>query len=263
MLFAPPSTAHVVDQPGDALNPFAAATPKVDPSAELRVPTKWEADRSLPGITRSAQALAARGPVVREMFAKADVAYPPADLAFVVYKADHQLEVWGTSEKDGEAKRVATYQWCYASGGLGPKRYEGDRQVPEGFYFIQYGWAESNYHLEMKVSYPNMVDKVLGPKNRPLGGEIMIHGDCASIGCIAMGDERDEELWTMMKAMGKSRVAVHIYPGRDLDALLRDSKYEEHHAFWRNLKEGHDLFVRGKRIPNAKADWRGVYLFDG
>ncbi len=242
-------------------SPFVAPAPKVDPSAELRNFTEWEADRSLPGIVRSQRAQEARLPVVKGLFAKAGVTYPPAQLAFVAYKSEGQLEVWASSEDGGEAKRVATYGVCAASGGLGPKRYEGDRQVPEGYYVIQYGWAESAYHLEMKVSYPNMVDKVLGPKNRPLGGEIMIHGDCASIGCLAMGDERDEELWTMMKAMGDARVKVHIYPGRDMDALLQDPKYEAHRSFWQNLKEGHDRFERERRIFAVKADWHGVYTF--
>jgi murein L,D-transpeptidase YafK len=134
--------------------------------------------------------------------------------------------------------------------------------VPEGFYVIQYGWAESNYHLEMKVSYPNMVDKVLGPKNISLGGEIMIHGACASIGCMAMGDERAEELWVMMKAMGDAQVKVHIYPSRDMDGLLANPEYAQHHGFWRNLKEGRDLFEREGRIMSVKADWHGVYMFE-
>ena len=92
------------------------------------------------------------------------MAFPPAELAFVAYKQEGSSKVWASSEDGGEARRVATYGICAASGGPGPKRFEGDRQVPEGYYVLQYGWAESNYHLEMKVSYPNMVDKVLGPK---------------------------------------------------------------------------------------------------
>jgi hypothetical protein len=128
--------------------------------------------------------------------------------------------LWAAAEKGGRAEKVATYGICAASGVLGPKRYEGDYQVPEGYYVLSYGWAESNFHLEMKVSYPNLVDKVLGPKNRSLGGEIMIHGSCGSIGCMAMGDERAEELWVMMKAMGDAQVKVFIYPGRDMKGLL-------------------------------------------
>lgn len=238
--------------------PFLQAAPSEPP---VRMWTDWQGE-ALPGYLRSKRAHEARLPVVEELYSKAGVAFPPAQMAFVAYKAENQLEVWASAEKGGPAKKIATYGICAASGRLGPKRYEGDRQVPEGFYVIQYGWAESNYHLEMKVSYPNMVDKVLGPKDRPLGGEIMIHGACASIGCMAMGDERAEELWVMMKAMGDARVLVHIYPSRDMDALLADPQYEAHHSFWRNLKEGKDLFERERRIPAVKADWHGVYMFE-
>jgi murein L,D-transpeptidase YafK len=201
-------------------------------------------------------------PVVKELFEKAGVAFPPAQIAFVAYKQEKELEVWASSEDGGKAERIATYGICAASGVPGPKRFEGDHQVPEGYYVLQYGWAESNYHLEMKVSYPNMVDKVLGPKDRPLGGEIMIHGDCASIGCLAMGDERVEELWVMMKAKGDAQVKVHIYPSRDMDALLEDPNYASHHAFWQNLKEGRDRFERERRIFGVKADWHGVYMYE-
>jgi hypothetical protein len=229
---------------------------------KVRMWTDWSADRALPGILRSRRAQESRLPVVKELFARAGVAFPPAQLAFVAYKDEKELEVWASSEEGGRAERIATYGICAASGLLGPKRFEGDRQVPEGHYVLQYGWAESNYHLEMKVSYPNMVDKVLGPKDRPLGGEIMIHGDCASIGCLAMGDERVEELWVMMKAKGDARVKVQIYPSRDMDALLGDRKYAPYHAFWRNLKEGRDLFENERRFISVKADWHGVYMYE-
>lgn len=244
-----------------------AAEPEPAPVAaaegpEVRMWTEWSADRALPGILRSQRAQQSRLPIVKEMFAKAGVAFPPAQLAFVAYKDEKQLEVWASSQEGGEAERIATYGICAASGGLGPKRFEGDHQVPEGYYVLQYGWAESNYHLEMKVSYPNMVDKVLGPKDRSLGGEIMIHGDCASIGCLAMSDERVEELWVMMKSKGDARVKVQIYPSRDMDALLSMPEYASHHAFWRNLKEGKDRFDSERRFFAVKADWHGVYMYE-
>jgi hypothetical protein len=238
--------------------PFLSAAPK-EPA--VRMWTEWEAE-AVPGYLRTQRAHEARLPVVHDLYSKAGVAFPPAQMAFVAYKAEKEIEVWASAEKGGTATKIATYGICAASGQLGPKRYEGDYQVPEGFYVIQYGWAESNYHLEMKVSYPNMVDKVLGPKNRPLGGEIMIHGACASIGCMAMSDERAEELWVMMKAMGDAQVKVHIYPSRNMDALLADPQHQAHHSFWRNLKEGKDLFERERRIPAVKADWHGVYMFE-
>ena len=90
----------------------------------------------------------------------------------------------------------------------------------------------------------------------------MIHGDCASIGCLAMGDERVEELWVMMKAKGDARVKVDIYPARDMDALLRDPAHAAHHAFWQNLKEGRDRLEERRRIPRVSADWRGIYTYE-
>lgn len=248
-----------------ALAPEASPTPSAldAPAAAptIRMWTEWDGE-PVPGYLRSQRAMDARLPVVKGLFEAAGVPFPPAQIAMVAYKSENELEVWASAEKGGRAEKIATYGICAASGGLGPKRYEGDRQVPEGYYVLSYGWAESNYHLEMKVSYPNMVDKVLGPKNRPLGGEIMIHGACASIGCLAMGDERAEELWVMMKTMGDAQVKVFIYPGRDMKALLADPQHAAHRSFWQNLEEGRDLFLRERRIIGVKADWRGVYMYE-
>jgi hypothetical protein len=247
---------------GSIVEPAEAAQPAGAPAhPPIRMWTEWDGE-PVPGDLRSKRAQEARLPIVQQLFHDASVPFPPAEIAFRVFKQEKQLEVWASAEKGGRAAHIATYGICAASGTLGPKRYEGDHQVPEGYYVIQYGWAESNYHLEMKVSYPNLVDKVLGPKNRPLGGEIMIHGACASIGCMATGDERAEELWVMMKTMGDGQVKVHIYPSRDMDALLRDPAHARHHAFWQNVKEGLDLFEREHRIPTVKSDWRGVYMYE-
>jgi hypothetical protein len=254
-----PFTGPLLAVQAEPETPFMSPAPAATPA--VRMWTDWEGE-ALPGYLRSQRAIDARLPVVKDLFAQAGVAFPPAEIAFVAYKQENQLEVWASAEKGGRAERIATYGICAASGVLGPKRYEGDRQVPEGYYVLQYGWAESNYHLEMKVSYPNMVDKVLGPRTKSLGGEIMIHGACASIGCLAMGDERAEELWVMMKTMGDARVKVHIYPARDMASLLRDPEYAQHHAFWQNLKEGRDRFEREHRFPSVKADWHGVYMYE-
>ena len=238
--------------------PLSLAPPAEPP---VRMWTDWDGE-PVPGHLRTQRAHEARLPIVKSLFEAAGVPFPPAQIAMVGYKSEKQLEVWASAEKGGRAEKIATYGVCAASGTLGPKRYEGDRQVPEGYYVLSYGWAESNYHLEMKVSYPNMVDKVLGPKNQSLGGEIMIHGACASIGCLAMSDERAEELWVMMKAMGDAQVKVFLYPGRDMASLLADPEYARHHSFWQNLEEGRQLFLRERRIIGIKADWRGVYMYE-
>jgi murein L,D-transpeptidase YafK len=210
---------------------------------------------------RVKNAQATRRAVVEKLFGDAGVAFPPAELLFRAFKKERELEVWAASQKGGAMTRISTYEICTISGDVGPKRREGDMQVPEGFYTIQYYWPVSNYHLEMKVGYPNASDRVFGGKAP--GGDIMIHGNCASIGCIAMGDERVEELWVMGTAIHSTtnRVHVHIFPARDMTPLLSANNYATHRAFWMNIKEGLDLFEQSRRLPTIAVDWRGRYSF--
>ena len=150
--------------------------------------------------------------------------------------------MWAASEAGGQMRHVTSYTVCAASGELGPKRREGDRQVPEGFYTIQYLWPNSAFYLSMKVGYPNHSDRILGDKRMP-GSDIMIHGGCASIGCLAMSDERIEELWVMgLAANERSRIAVHLFPTRDPAALAEHPDYGKHRDFWDNIYQGHELF---------------------
>ncbi len=53
-----------------------------------------------------------------------------------------------------------TYKVCALAGTLGPKRMEGDYQVPEGFYYINEFNPQSNYYLSLGINYPNESDKV-------------------------------------------------------------------------------------------------------
>jgi murein L,D-transpeptidase YafK len=226
---------------------------------DLRVPTPYAADRRLGSAARIALS-AKRLPAVKELYATAGVKWPPSDLLLRIYKAEGQLEAWAGN--GGALRRVATYGICYASGGLGPKRREGDLQVPEGFYTLDLYNPASDYHLAMRVSYPNRSDRILGDPKHP-GSAIMIHGDCVSIGCVAMSDERIEEIWQMATAVrdqGKT-VQVHMLPARDLDALIASGKSPEYAAFWRNLAEGDAIFRREARAPVVSVAPDGRYTF--
>jgi murein L,D-transpeptidase YafK len=201
---------------------------------------------------------------VQALFAQAGLPFPPAELLFRAFKKDRELEVWGSATRGAAMAHVATYEICAASGELGPKRREGDMQVPEGFYKVHYLWPNSSYHLEIKVGYPNDLDRALSTQlHADPGGEIMIHGKCASIGCMAMQDERAEELWTMASAVqvGDRRVHVHIFPVRDLAALLREPEHAEHRRFWENLKEGLDRFEGDHRLFETWVDWHARYYY--
>jgi murein L,D-transpeptidase YafK len=202
---------------------------------------------------------------VSEIFSAAGVEYPPPELFLRAFKHERQLEVWaGAAGKP--LKLVKTYPFCAASGDLGPKRQEGDLQVPEGFYTIDLFNPTSAFHLSMRVSYPNDSDRLLG--RRPLGGAIMVHGNCVSIGCIAIQDGPIEELYLMTldakRRMGRD-VPIHIFP-RQLTAegLAELEKAAGSDAallaFWKGLEPGYSLFEETKRPPRVSVDMKtGAY----
>lgn len=226
----------------------------------VRPYTDFDADDSVGGLERARRANRERTGVVQELFEEADVAFPPEELLLRAYKSEREMEVWATGEPGGEMKHVTTYEICAASGELGPKRMEGDGQVPEGFYSIQYLWPQSAYHLAMKVGYPNVSDRILGHPQFP-GSDIMIHGACASIGCLAMSDERIQELWVMASAAGSSDISVIILPTRDREMLTELPSYAEHAAFWGDIYAGSALFEKHRRPPTVRVDWTGRYEF--
>lgn len=129
------------------------------------------------------------------------------------FKAERELHVFAANA-GGPWKRTLTYPIVTASGGLGPKLREGDRQVPEGLYEIESLNPNSRFHLSLRVSYPNEFDrKKAAEDGRPnLGGDIMIHGDQVSIGCLAMGDPVSEELFVLAADAGWTGVPVVISP---------------------------------------------------
>ncbi|HHH26986.1 MAG TPA: hypothetical protein ENK57_01370 [Polyangiaceae bacterium] len=227
----------------------------------LRPFTQVSADYELGALARVAEARRTKLAVVEQLFEEAGLSYPPAELLLRGFKRERQLEVWATSTAGEPMRRVATYSICAASGVLGPKRQEGDGQVPEGYYRISYLWPKSAFYLAMKVGYPNVSDRRLGHPTMP-GSDIMIHGGCASIGCLAMSDERIQEIYVMAsEVQGRAPVTVHLYPTRDRTWLAEQPAWQEHGAFWDNLYEGFDLFEASHRPPQVQVDIRGAYRF--
>ncbi|MBM4354304.1 MAG: hypothetical protein FJ109_10995 [Deltaproteobacteria bacterium] len=250
---SPPQTEPGV---GGAGAPSAAAAP-------VRDFTDWSYDGDDSSKARVAAAHKAKDAEVEKLFSDAGVPFPPADLVLIGYKKERDVEVWAAAKGGGELKHVATYKVCYASGGLGPKRKQGDSQVPEGFYELDYYNSHSLFYLSTRVNYPNASDRKLGKKG-DLGGDIMIHGNCVSIGCLAMSDERIQELWIMTKAMDdrKKRVAVYLFPTRELDTLIAGESSVELKEFWTNLKVGLDRFRKDPRRLKVRVDGKGRYGFE-
>ena len=72
----------------------------------------------------------------RSFSAAAGLTYPAHEVYLRVFKYEGQLELWARSESGAPFRLVVTYPILCASGQLGPKRREGDEQVPEGFYKV-------------------------------------------------------------------------------------------------------------------------------
>ncbi|MBL0146788.1 MAG: L,D-transpeptidase family protein [Chitinophagaceae bacterium] len=153
---------------------------------------------------------------LQKQFEEKKLSWPPKAVYIRSFKYDRQLEVWVKGEKKEPYKLFKTYKICMQSGSLGPKRFEGDFQVPEGFYHINEFNPNSNYHLSLGINYPNASDKILSDSVRP-GSAIYIHGNCVSTGCIPISDMPIEELYVLTsfaKEAGQEFIPVHIFPVR-------------------------------------------------
>lgn len=65
-------------------------------------------------------------------FQVSGLAYPPEEIAFLVFKEEKTVELWARGEDAWHHVKDCAVQG--ASGGPGPKLQEGDLQVPEGIY---------------------------------------------------------------------------------------------------------------------------------
>jgi hypothetical protein len=150
---------------------------------------------------------------LKPYFEKAGVAYPPKALTLVGLKEEKKLELWAKGER-GDFRFIRDYDIRAASGKNGPKLRQGDRQVPEGIYHVVRLNPNSNYHLSMKLDYPNDFDLLHASRegrDQP-GNDIFIHGDAVSAGCLAMGDLAIEELFVLAAHVGKENMKVVIAP---------------------------------------------------
>ena len=183
------------------------------------------------------------------------------------FKFEEDLEVWAKNTEDSTYTLVTTYKFCASVGELGPKRKEGDKQIPEGVYSISKFNPTSSYFLSLKVDYPNKSDSLLGDQEQP-GGMIFIHGGCKTIGCIPITDEWIKELYVFCvqaKHTSDVEIPVHIFPARltDKNFNLITEQYEDSKLtkFWSQLKKGYSYFEESKCLPRVVISPHGEYFF--
>jgi len=186
------------------------------------------------------------------------------------FKYDSQLEVWVKNEWKDSYKLFKIYKVCALAGSLGPKRIEGDYQVPEGFYYINEFNPNSNYHLALGLNYPNVSDRLLSDSVQP-GGDIYIHGSCVTTGCIPIKDEQIEELYvitTFARNLGQDFIPVHIFPVRFNNPRSSEylkkylTNFTEYTRFENTLKSVYLYFEKKKQLPLVMVNKKGEYVLD-
>jgi murein L,D-transpeptidase YafK len=211
-------------------------------------------------LPRNSRHWVALSPEIQSKMSEAGVSRA-SPMLIRAYKKEGELEVW-KADSQGEYKLVHTYPICRWSGQLGPKKIEGDRQVPEGFYAItpQMMNPNSSFYLSFNIGYPNQFDRSFGRT----GSHIMVHGSCSSRGCFAMTDKQIADIYAMAResfAGGQQAIQMQSLPFRFTPQNLARYRADENMPFWRNLKEGADHFEVTKREPKVAACSRR-YVFN-
>jgi murein L,D-transpeptidase YafK len=208
-------------------------------------------------FARPQEAMVRKVDTLKKQFAAKKLSWPANYIYIRSFKYDSQLEVWVKQRPADSFRLFKVYPVCALAGSLGPKRMQGDFQVPEGFYYINEFNPNSNYYLSLGLNYPNASDRVLSDSIKP-GGDIYIHGSCVTVGCIPITDQQIDELYVLAayaREQGQHYIPVHIFPCRYdvpksvsyLDELTKDDPALK--DFTDQLKDAYFFFQKTKRLP--------------
>lgn len=206
--------------------------------------------------------------LLKEQLLHHQLTFDNLNLLFIVYKAEQKLEVYVKSKTAASYNLLSSYAICASSGKLGPKCMQGDGQVPEGFYHINRFNPVSNYYLSLGINYPNLSDKKKSKATDP-GGDIFIHGDCVTIGCIPMTNDKIKELYLLAiqaYQCGQQKIPVYIFPFKPTNENMKQYRHTyadnpELISFWEELKKGFDKFQSQKKQVTVVTDKEGKYVF--
>ena len=205
---------------------------------------------------------------IRRQFVAKGLQWPANFVYIRSFKYDAKLEVWVKNAYKDQYKLFKVYKVCLQSGTMGPKRLQGDYQVPEGLYYINEFNPNSNYHLALGLNYPNASDRILSDSLRP-GGDIYIHGSCVSVGCIPVTNYEVEELYVITsyaKNSGQDFIPVHVFPikynqKKSFEYLRTTTKNNPAlENFANQLKAMFDRFEETKQLPIVMINKKGEYV---
>jgi murein L,D-transpeptidase YafK len=180
-----------------------------------------------------------------------------------IFKAESELELWMQNSK-GTFTRLATYPICHWYGTLGPKLKEGDKQSPEGFYRVGAPQTRlvGRWRKAFNLGFPNTLDQKLDRT----GSYILLHGGCSSVGCFAMTDPVQDEIYDLARAAiakGQERFSVHVFPFRMTAANMAHYAKHEGSETWADLKPAYDSFERTRVPPQVALCGTRYKIADG
>lgn len=183
------------------------------------------------------------------------------EVFFRVFKSGRRFEAWGRTQGAATFQLLRTYRIAASSGTLGPKRAEGDNQVPEGFYHIDRFNPISTYYMSLGLDYPNAADRLLGGPNP--GSHIFVHGSDVTVGCLPLTDDCIQEVYLLAleaRCAGQPEVSIHVFPfeltAQNLDRALGS----KHYAFWQSLQPGFAYFDEHLTLPTVEVATNGQYV---
>lgn len=181
------------------------------------------------------------------------------------FKKEEILEVW-VGEDSSPYQKYDSYPFCTSSGTLGPKRKEGDKQIPEGCYVINRFNPKSKFYLSLGINYPNKADLFFANTDYP-GSDIFIHGGCSSVGCISITDNKIKEVYTLAtqsKKSGQESIRVDIYPyqfNNTADTINNEIEqlWNINEDLWNDLKSIYVDFENTRIISEILISNKGRY----
>lgn len=188
---------------------------------------------------------------------EAGVIYPPDCVVLQVFKREMTTRIWaGNSDKDSQLRLVQEIPVCALGFCPGPKRTQGDSRTPEGFFTaVFHGWSRYSYMwidlddldqpgqqnkgsaFRMCLDYPNAYDGHLSRQagHSRTGGDICIHGNCISDGCISYNNRDFLPVFAFAMHHDESRhgpLQVHIFP---FDFGKESELGQTQGPWWRNV----------------------------
>lgn len=189
------------------------------------------------------------------------------DLYIRAFKTEQIMEIWARNDANSAYINIFNYPICSTVGQLGPKRKQGDLQIPEGFYALSEFNPVSEHHLSLKLDYPNKADSILGEKGN-LGGQIYIHGGCQTIGCLPITNDRMKELYVlavMARSGGQDYIPIHVFPIRlnfpNYKMLTETTQDKVNYRFWGSLRTCYLFFEERGDLPLISVNEKGEYEF--